>query len=332
RIEHYPFPAALPEVEAGSIKADLFRRDFTVNALAVELDGPRFGRLLDLFGGLQDIRQGTIRALHSLSFVEDPTRIVRAVRFEAELGFRIDPQSLRLVRNAVDLDFPARLSGQRLFRELRYLLGTRAAVEGLRRLGELSMLRFLHLALEQDREGVVERGRKGEGVLDWYRLLYREEEPERWKVLILLLFWGLDSQELDRVLTGFEVRGRQAHRMAEDRRRAAAFEREAGTGRLHLQDSAEVFDRLEPLDLEGLLALMAASGHGGIREAISHYIQHLRGTRCDLTGDELIDLGVPQGPEVGRWLEVLTRARVRGEVGSAEEERALIRAGGGVDD
>ena len=112
RIEHYPYPAALPEAEAGSIKADLFRRDFAINALAMELDGAHFGRLLDPFGGLQDIRQGVIRVLHSLSFVEDPTRIVRAVRFEVELDFRLDDASERLIRNAVELELPARLSGQ----------------------------------------------------------------------------------------------------------------------------------------------------------------------------------------------------------------------------
>ncbi|MFA9462272.1 CBS domain-containing protein [Thiohalorhabdus methylotrophus] len=324
RIEHYPYPAALPEVEAGSIKADLFRRDFTINALAVELDGTRFGRLLDLFGGLQDIRQGTIRVLHSLSFVEDPTRILRAARFEAELAFQIDAQSLRLIRNAVDLELPARLSGHRLFRELRYLLEAGGAVEGVRRLAGLGMLRFVHPALEAERDGAVERVEAGRDVLDWYRLLFREEAPVRWKVLLTLLLWKLPPEELGDALTGFEVRSRDAHRITGDRRRADRFEQAVIGGAVRGEDPAGVFEHLERISLEIVLALMAVTGHAGVREAISHYIQHLRGIRGALSGSDLIELGVPQGPEVGRWLERLVRARVRGEVNSAEEERELV--------
>ncbi|MFP4614652.1 MAG: CBS domain-containing protein [Thiohalorhabdus sp.] len=331
RIEHYPYPAALPEVETGSIKADLFRRDFTINALAVELEGPRFGRLLDLFGGLQDIRQGTIRVLHSLSFVEDPTRILRAVRFEAELGFHIDAQSLRLIRNAVDLDLPARLSGHRLFRELRYLLEAPRAVEGVRRLGELGMLRFVHPSLEGEREAVAQRLEEGREVLDWHRLLYRDEAPAPWKVMTLLLLWKLGPEALRDVLLGFEVRARDAERLAEDRGRAAAFERQVVEGRLSPEDSGALFDRLEALSLEGVLGLMAATGHGGVRAAVSRYVQHLRGIRSALTGADLIELGVPKGPEVGRWLQALARARAAGKVATAEEERDRVRAGGAGD-
>ncbi|HKJ71475.1 MAG TPA: CBS domain-containing protein [Gammaproteobacteria bacterium] len=342
RIEHYPYPAALPEVEAGSIKADLFRRDFAINALAVELDGKRFGRLLDPFGGLQDIRQGVIRVLHSLSFVEDPTRIVRAVRFEAELGFRLDEASERLVRNAVELDLPARLSGHRLFRELRYLLsvavpgaprpgegegGVNSPAAGVDRLCQLGMLRFFHPDLAGDAaRAAVARAAAGEEVLDWYRLLYREEVPAAWQVLTLLLLWALDPEELEATLAGFDLRGRDAEGLARDRERAGAFARDVRQEDAAADDIA-LFEHLEALSLEGLLACMAASEDHKVRAGISHYLQHLRGIRAALDGSDLQALGVPQGPAVGAWLAALTRARIRGEVHDAEDERALVRKG-----
>lgn len=328
RIEHYPYPAALPEVEAGSIKGDLFRRDFSVNALAVELDGDRFGRLLDPFGGLQDIRQGVIRVLHSLSFVEDPTRIVRAVRFEAELGFHLDDASERLIRNAVELDLPARLSGHRLFRELRYLLEADAPARSLDRLTQLGMLGFFHPVLAGDPgRAAVARAERGEEVLDWYCLLYRDEPATGWKVLLLLLLWELTPEDLERALDGFQLRSREAAGLARDRERAGGFARAVRRNDLEPGDDVALFEHLEELSLEGLLACMAASEDQRVRAGISHYLQHLRGIRPALDGTQLQALGVPEGPAIGEWLAALTRARIRGQVHGVEDEKAVVASG-----
>jgi tRNA nucleotidyltransferase (CCA-adding enzyme) len=328
RIEHYPYPAALPEVEAGSVKADLFRRDFTCNALAIELDGPRFGHLLDLYGGLQDLRNRVIRVLHSLSFVEDPTRILRAVRFESELGFTIDGQSQRLIRNAVELELPARLSGHRLFRELRYLLQMASAPVGVARLHELGMLPFVHDRLAgKGGDAAVTRVEAGEEVLTWYRLLYRDEPPVRWKVFLLLLLWACTPEELGRALADFELRSRDGHHLVTDRRRGEEVARAVNRGEGPAHDDVALFEALERLSLEGGLALMAAHPEDRVRERVSHYLQHLRGVQPALSGEEIMALGVPQGPAVGEWLRELTHARIRGQVASAEEERAWVRAG-----
>lgn len=328
RIEHYTHPAALPEVEAGSIKSDLFRRDFTINAMAVELDGDRFGRLLDPFGGLPDLHQGVIRVLHNLSFVEDPTRIVRAVRFETELGFHIDGASERLIRNAVGLGLPNRLSGHRLFRELRYLLESQDPARGLERLRDLGVLPFFHPGLEgSNGQAAVARVRGGEEVLGWYRLLYREEVPAQWQVLTLLLLWDLPPNRLEAVLVGYELRAREAADLARDRRRAEEVSQALAKGELAPSDDVALFEHQEQLSLEGLLATMAAEEGPDLRAGISHYLQHLRGIQPALDGHELRALGVPQGPAIGEWLRALTRARIRGEVHDAEGERALVQSG-----
>lgn len=153
RTEFYPYPAAHPEVEASSIQQDLYRRDFTINALALRLTNPGAGQLLDYFGGLIDLRQGTIRVLHASSFIEDPTRIYRAVRFAVRLGFHLDPQTEGYIRHALASGVYAQMQHQmrrapalqvRLRNELRYILEVPTWPSALTLLNELGALRCLH--------------------------------------------------------------------------------------------------------------------------------------------------------------------------------------------
>jgi len=118
RMEYYKFPAALPVVEMSSIKLDLYRRDFTINTLAIQLNPDRFGMLIDFFNAQKDIKEKSIRVLHNLSFVEDPTRVFRAIRFEQRFGFAISRLTAGLIQNAVSMDFFRELSGTRMFNEL----------------------------------------------------------------------------------------------------------------------------------------------------------------------------------------------------------------------
>jgi tRNA nucleotidyltransferase (CCA-adding enzyme) len=122
RLEYYRAPAALPTVEHGSLKLDLHRRDFTINTLAISVNKKSFGELVDFFGAQRDIKEKTIRVLHSLSFVEDPTRVFRAIRFEKRFGFKIGKQTLNLIKNAVKLNFLSRIRGKRIWSELALIL------------------------------------------------------------------------------------------------------------------------------------------------------------------------------------------------------------------
>ena len=216
----------------------------------------------------------------------------------------------------------------RLFRELRYLLAVQAAPAGLARLRGLGMLAFIHPRLAgKDGTAACERVQAGQEVLNWYRLLYRPERPERWKVLVLLLLWACPPNELAAALSDFELRARDARNLVADRRQGEELARALHAGEAVVADDVALFEATEALSLEGLLALMAARPEDRVRERLSHYLQHLRGTASALTGDELVALGVPQGPAVGEWLRTLTRARLRGKVASAAEERALVTQG-----
>ena len=152
RLEYYDSPAALPTIELSSIKKDLYRRDFTINTLAVRLNRKRFGELLDFFSALRDIKDKTLRVLHSLSFVEDPTRVLRAVRFEQRFDFRLSKHTLHLIRGAVNMKLFNRLSGERIYNELLLLFSEADPAKVLRRMRELDLLKFIHPALKGSSE------------------------------------------------------------------------------------------------------------------------------------------------------------------------------------
>ncbi len=145
RTEFYTAPTVLPTVESGSIKLDLHRRDFTINTLALCLNPDRWGQLLDFYGGLADLRAGLIRALHSLSFVDDPTRILRAVRYEQRFGFQIEPRSLELMADALDL--LDSVTAARIRHELERILHEADPERYLKRLDALGVLAHIHPAL-----------------------------------------------------------------------------------------------------------------------------------------------------------------------------------------
>ena len=161
RTEFYPYPAANPEVEASSIRQDLYRRDFTINALAIRLTTPRQGKLLDFFGGVLDLQRGWVRVLHANSFIEDPTRIFRAVRFAVRFGFEIEPETERFIRHAIASGVYERSRSlnprtpalqARLKSELKYLLQASYWPRALRELDRLGALQCLHPQLRLTRE------------------------------------------------------------------------------------------------------------------------------------------------------------------------------------
>jgi tRNA nucleotidyltransferase (CCA-adding enzyme) len=184
RIEHYESPAAPPEVMLSSIKRDLFRRDFTMNTLAVHLNKAHYGTLVDYFGGMRDIKERSIRVLHNLSFVEDPTRILRAIRFEQRFGFKIGKLTESLIQNAIDIRCFENLSGQRFFSELRLIFMEEDPIRIMERMNGLKLLRYIspELKFTEELRDVLTRIR---GILVWFNLLYLGVSYEPWKVYFL---------------------------------------------------------------------------------------------------------------------------------------------------
>lgn len=319
RLEYYEYPAALPVVELSSLKMDLYRRDFSINTLAVHLSPAHFGRLVDFFGGQQDLKDGVIRALHSLSFVEDPTRIIRAIRFEGRFQFRIGAQTERLIKNAVRLNIFQRLSGARIRHELRLLAEDAAPVAGLVRMRDLGLLQAIHplLHFPPSKERLLE---EIERVVTWYRLLYREEAPDVWIVYFLGLVSGFDATSVDLLTSRLQFVPRRTELVESTRRQLRFMAMQlAQWGRTN-GSSAELYDILSPVPLEGLLYAMAKQRKQELKKAISRFLTTLQDVHVAISGADIKAMGVAPGPSFSIILEAVKRAVLNGRVKTREEQ------------
>lgn len=319
RSEHYRAPAALPEVQMSALRQDLFRRDFTINTLAIRLGPGKRPELIDYFSGRSDLKEKTLRVLHSLSFIDDPTRVLRGVRLELRLGFRLSPETLHLVEVALAEGVFDRLSGSRLREELAMLLADPAlAVRGIERLDELGLLRVLHSGLELGEE-VRARLREARAVLDWYRLeAIPEPAVEPWRLFLMTLAAGLDEE-------GLACLAGRLHLAGEDRRLLLGFRERVEEARAALRAGRRqplpphrVAEALAPLAGEELLLLMAGEEETE-RTWIRRHLTELRRLELKLRGADLLAAGVAPGPRIGQALEEVRRARLDGRIGPEDE-------------
>ncbi len=313
RLEYYEYPAALPTVELSSIKMDLYRRDFTVNALAAQLNPGRFGKLADFFGAQRDIKDRVIRVLHSLSFVEDPTRILRAIRFEQRYDFKIGGQTKRLIKNAMQLGLMHKLSGSRLFNEIKQIMAENSPPGCLRRMDHFHILQTIHpvLKLTPAKESLL---REAEKVLNWYKLLYLEPAPIAWQVYLLVLCNGCTLDDTAAVATrlGFSKRLEQDFLALSKQAKDTAL-RLMPWGRKKPGPVSGAHTMLRNLPVEGVLFLMSRSRKEPIRKLISLHLSSIRDIRVEITGNDLIKtLNIPPGPRIGDILGKVLDARIDG--------------------
>jgi tRNA nucleotidyltransferase (CCA-adding enzyme) len=329
RLEYYEYPAALPTVELSSIKMDLYRRDFTVNALAVHLSPERFGDLVDFFGAQRDIKERVLRVLHSLSFVEDPTRIVRAIRFSERFGFRLGGQTDRLIKNAVRHNFFHKLSGARMFHELRLILEEKSPLACLRRMQEYKLLAAVHplLALTPAKEAVL---LEVENVINWYRLLYIDPQPQVWLVCFLALCTGLDPEQFGLIAKRLNFTKRLAGDIGQLRNQIRETAQGLFNWEYHKGPLSELYFLLEGLPLEGALFLMARNPREPLQKYVSLHLTSLRTRKVEVTGDDLKALGVEPGPRYADILHRVLAAVIDGQAPCRSEQLALAQrlAGG----
>jgi tRNA nucleotidyltransferase (CCA-adding enzyme) len=322
RTEYYEAPGALPVVEYSSIKMDLYRRDFSINTLALKLNPGEFGTLLDFFGAQRDLKDKTIGILHNLSFVEDPTRVFRAIRFEQRFKFKISKLTANLIANAVKNNFFDRLSGARLFGELRLILMEENPIPAIARLAEFDLLKPIHprLGFDDATRGMLDRV---QGVLSWFDLLYLEEKLERWLVYFLGLVEPLSPAELEEMVKRFKLSPKLAAAIVKGK--ADADEALVKLFRVGESGRSQIYHLLHPLGTEYLLYMMAKSRQEASRRAISLYFKELKNLKPELKGRDLVALGFQSGPQIKEILNMLQEARLNGVVQSKGEELELIR-------
>lgn len=319
RLEFYAHSAALPEVESSSIKADLHRRDFTINTLAIRLDSGHYGELLDFYGGEQDLVDRLIRVLHSLSFIEDPTRIMRAARFEQRLGFAIEPRTAELIDNA--LPMLSRVSGERIRHELYLILREHEPERALCRLDNLGVLTQIHprLACKEKTGELFQAARRAVAGGEWALPVEQAGLPPP-GIYLALLTQHLSRAELEGLAERLKVFRAD---LALLRGALDLREREADLDRPALSDR-ELYGMLHHAPTPAVFIRWLCTDSERVRARLQHFERDLRNLQPVVDGAYLISLGLKPSPLFSRLLNALRDARLDGLVHTAEEEKALI--------
>jgi tRNA nucleotidyltransferase (CCA-adding enzyme) len=323
RMEYYRSPAALPDVEMSSIKLDLFRRDFTINTLAINLNPGKFGRLIDFFSAQRDLKDRVVRVLHNLSFVEDPTRVFRALRFEQRFGFGIGKLTANLIANAVKMDFFKRLSGRRVFSELRQICEEENPAAAIRRMADFDLLKVIHPSVVFNKE-LAALLDNVKSVLAWHDLMFMEEPCQRWTLYFMAMIRNCDLSTSEEICRNLELSPRMAKLLCQER--IAAQNRLCRLEMRLPEKASELYAHLRHFRTEMILFMMASTERKSVQKAISNYFIELRKIEPLTSGQDLIAMGLTPGPFFKAILEAVLDAKLNKEVDSREDELDFIRA------
>ncbi|MBC9783092.1 CBS domain-containing protein [Heliobacterium chlorum] len=323
RREFYQYPAALPQVEASDLRQDLYRRDFTVNALALCLNSDRFGELVDFFMGRKDLEQGLIRVLYNLSFVEDPTRILRAIRFEQRYRFSIEPQTLGFAREAIARHMIREVSYERMFDELILILSEENPAPALRRMTELGIWEYLLPGLEWTAWLEVEMA----AIPPLLKSLAAQDLPspkERWIVFFFALNRRLSADGVRFVVEHYPLKASMRELLLRIHQSGSSTSQELQAwlrGNCSLSNLESI---LQGWSWESLLALRAGYS---VEETLrlAEAWQTIRQSKPLLNGNDLKAMGIPPGPKYAQILTRLREASLDGRLPDREAEKAFVQ-------
>jgi tRNA nucleotidyltransferase (CCA-adding enzyme) len=321
RMEFYKHPAALPTVEMSSIKSDLFRRDFTFNSLAIKLNGEDAFYLIDYFNGLRDLKDKTIRVLHNLSFIEDPSRAFRAVRFEQRYQFTIGKQTESFMNNAIRKGLVDHLSGLRLFNELVLILKEKKPLGYIARLSDYELLKFIHPNLADTASMKILR--RVEDLLASSRMFPLPKEPEIWFVYLIGLFYSLEPSLFNLAVERLNMPKKLRDRLEADCQACKDVLTQLSVKKEFAP--SEIFNMFSAMSSEAILFLLAVSDSESVnKKAMLYFSQYGSPSHPNLTGDDLIRMGLRPGPTFKAVLRALRDARLNGKLKSREDEMAFV--------
>lgn len=326
RKETYETPAALPTVEFSSLSDDLYRRDFTMNAMAVNINRHNFGLFVDFFGGIRDIENKVVRILHDRSFIDDPTRIFRAVRFEQRFGFKIEKHTEYLITHAIKQEMFRRTENQRIREELILILKEKNPEKAVFRMKELHELRFIHPELVIDRS-LVRRFNELRASVKWYESMARgRRRLDTWLMYLMFILDGLKPAEVRETLKRFVFTRSETLRVS-------SFKDHGSSAIKWLSSSvkmspSEVYKLLEPFSHETTLCIMTKTRSPLARARIRKFFTDYNGEKILLRGDDIKKLGLSPGPSykgiLDRILYDKLDGKVRGRKNELERARELV--------
>ncbi|WP_041238173.1 CBS domain-containing protein [Gloeothece citriformis] len=325
RTEFYPYPAANPQVEASSIRQDLYRRDFTINALAVRLTSPKEGELLDFFGGVEDLRSHQIKVLHANSFIEDPTRIYRAVRFAVRLGFKIEPLTEEYIRYAIESgvyeklrleNHPAPALTTRLRAELNYILEASYWKPALQLLSHLGALRPLHSQLVLTGELWWEI----RCVSRWLRYLDPDHHVSHWLIRLEILIASLKTEERIKIASNLQLPKDSIERLEN----LDSMEKTIKSALPNCQKVSEFVLLLRQYKIQ-ILIIVGVRSDKSIRHIIWQYLTQWSKTQALLNGNDLKAMGYKPSPKFKEILDQLLIATLDQKIETKQEAVDFVK-------
>jgi len=319
RKETYAKPAHLPDVYAGSLRDDLYRRDFSINAMAVSLND---GEVIDFFSGRDDLKHKKIRVLHSLSFRDDPTRILRGIRFEQRLGFRIEAFTLKLIKEAVSLGLLEKVHPHRLRDDLILILKEKNAISNIKRIGELSGFEFIHRHLKPKAKTYAYL-RSLDKEIRWFNKSYPGRRClDAWLIYFTGLVDSLKADAIRDICFRFGLRKGEEKRILSAKGLTKSFTRELSSQGIM---PSRIFDLLEPLSYETIICLRAKYGNRVLRRNIENFLEIYNGMCVSVSGDDLHCMGLPPGPSYQEIFRQVLNAKLNGDIKTRTGELSLIK-------
>lgn len=321
RKEFYEFPAALPKVEVATIKDDLYRRDFTINAMAINLNPNHFGQLLDFFGGWSDLKYKKIKVLYNLSFVEDPTRIFRAIRFEQRYRFVIEKDTENFIRNAVRGDLFAHLSYERLKGEIILILSEDDPWPAIKRMAEFKLLKYIHDRIQSTPQ-MEKMFKEIEDNLFSFMLPLEGKKIIRWVAYFLVLIDELTVVETEEVMRTFKFKKEEAEVLL--KAKTISLEMQERISGHEEVAASQMYEYFVSTPAEVMLYIMAKTKSRLFKKRTAVFLNKLSKIKLTITGDDLLELGFNPGPLYKKILQEVFKAKLDGVIKTREEELQFV--------
>ena len=322
RKEIYPFNASLPVVSPGSLREDLLRRDFTINAMALCISEGGGEKLIDIFGGRQDLAAGKIRILHDLSFKDDPTRILRAIRFQQRYNFKIEPETLRLLKEAIGAGLLEKVNPHRMRDELILMLKEKNPAGILKQLCVLDALSFISDKLKPAKSTYDSFKSVNREILWFMRNFPLHKQFDAWLVYFAALLRPLTLAQGKKIIRKMGLSKQEEKKILSCRKINQGFIRRLKSRQIK---PAQIFSLLKPLSPEAVILLRSASADSLFKKHIADFLKVYNCARLCVSGDDLYNLGVLPGPKYQKILNKVLAARLNGKVSNRQDELALIR-------
>jgi tRNA nucleotidyltransferase (CCA-adding enzyme) len=322
RREFYEYPAAFPKVELSSIKKDLYRRDFTINAMAIQLNQKYFGKLIDFFGGQRDLRTGIIRVLYNLSFVEDPARIIRAIRFEQRYNFKMDRTTKDFLKKAVNDKLLSRLRKKRITEELILILKEENPLKSLKRMEELGALKYIFPEVELNEE-TVKGLNKVKDNYNFWKCNIPDEKIELWMIYFCCLIRNLKKVQIQRIYKRLIIKRKSLDKIDYCCSNLDQIIKMISQKNKILP--SVIYLKLKGLPNEVLFLAMAESDTNIVKERINNYFKKYKKEILYISGKELKELQVKPGPIYSQILNKLLCAQLDGEVKNKRDEIRFVK-------